>query len=265
MKKILSAFLFFFFFTCPCTAYDIQLNEQEISWIGGRIFANECSSRNDLLVQWNEGEDFLSLGIGHFIWYPSGRRGPFKESFPDFLKFAELYGADIPAWLRQDTNQPCPWLTKEEFLSSREEARHKELRDFLEQTKHLQTNFIIQRFKKDLDYMIEGILDHESQRKITRHIERLAATANGAYALVDYSNFKGMGTLLSERYKGKGWGLFQVLAQMRDENSAPDATREFAEAADRVLAQRVKNSPEGRNEQRWLAGWRNRIKTYTDY
>ncbi len=263
MKKFLLVFLIFLFFTRLCAAYNIQLDEQQISWIGARIFANECSSRNELLVQWNEGEDFLSLGIGHFIWYPGGRRGPFKESFPDFLKFAETYGADIPAWLRQDTSQPCPWLTKEEFLSNREEARHKELRDFLEKTKHLQTKFIIQRFKEDLAYMIESIPDYESQRNITRHIERLIATAKGTYTLVDYSNFKGTGILLSERYNGKGWGLFQVLTEMRDERSAPDAVGEFAEAADRVLTQRVKNSPEGRNEQRWLAGWRNRIKTYT--
>jgi hypothetical protein len=265
MKKFLLGFLLFLFFTRPCMAYDIQLDEQQTSWIGARIFANECSSRNDLLVQWNEGEDFLSLGIGHFIWYPSGKRGRFKESFPDFLKFAETHGVDIPAWLRQDTIQPCPWLTKEEFLSSREQVRFKELRDFLEQTKYLQAKFIIQRFKEDITYMIESIPDYESQRKITRRIERLIATANGAYALVDYSNFKGMGILLSERYDGKGWGLLQVLTEMRDENSAPDANREFVEAADRVLTQRVKNSPEGRNEQRWLAGWRNRIKTYTDY
>jgi hypothetical protein len=264
MKKFLLVFLIFYFFTRLCAAYNIQLDEQQISWIGARIFANECSSRNELLVQWNEGEDFLSLGIGHFIWYPGGRRGPFKESFPDFLKFAEIYGADIPAWLRQDTSQPCPWLTKEEFLSSREETRLKKLRDFLEQTKHLQTKFIIQRFKEDLAYMIESIPDYESQRNITRHIERLIATAKGTYALVDYSNFKGTGILPSERYNGKGWGLFQVLTEMRDERSAPDAVGEFAEAADRVLTQRVKNSPEGRNEQRWLAGWRNRIKTYTD-
>ena len=39
--------------------------------------------------------------------------------------------------------------------------------------------------------------------------------------------------------------------------------REFAKAGDKVLTRRIENSPPARNEAKWLPGWRNRLKTYT--
>jgi hypothetical protein len=78
--------------------------------------------------------------------------------------------------------------------------------------------------------------------------------------LVDYVNFKGEGTLPSERYKGQGWGLLQVLEEMGDR----PPLLEFRRAADTVLTRRVKNSPPGRGESRWLPGWKNRIRTYAE-
>jgi hypothetical protein len=82
----------------------------------------------------------------------------------------------------------------------------------------------------------------------------------GPYALVDYVNFKGERTLESERYKGEGWGLLQVLEAMREGL----ALVEFQRAAESVLSRRVKNSPPGRGESRWLPRWKNRIRTYAE-
>jgi hypothetical protein len=75
---------------------------------------------------------------------------------------------------------------------------------------------------------------------------------------VDYVNFKGEGTLETERYKGEGWGLLQVLETMGE----GPALQEFSRAADKVLTRRVQNSPPERGEQRWLAGWRSRVRSY---
>jgi hypothetical protein len=47
-----------------------------------KIWQNECNGTIAGLTSWNAGEDFASLGIGHFIWYPKGRRGPFEKVFP---------------------------------------------------------------------------------------------------------------------------------------------------------------------------------------
>jgi hypothetical protein len=78
--------------------------------------------------------------------------------------------------------------------------------------------------------------------------------------LMDYVNFKGEGVSPSERYRGQGWGLLQVLETMPATGPAIPA---FVEAADKVLTRRVANSPPARGEARWLAGWRNRLETYT--
>ena len=97
--------------------------------------------------------------------------------------------------------------------------------------------------------------------KIEEQFNRVAGSAQGCYALVDYVNFKGEGILETERYRGRGWGLMQVLAEMpgHPEGTAVDA---FADAAGRVLRERVENSPPERNERRWLPGWLNRVATY---
>ena len=40
------------------------------------------------------------------------------------------------------------------------------------------------------------------------------------------------------------------------------ANEDFADAAARVLARRVRNAPAGRREQRWLPGWLRRVESY---
>ena len=110
-----------------------------------------------------------------------------------------------------------------------------------------------------------GITD---DRYITRPEEMadryyaVASVPNGMYALIDYVNFKGEGTNPAEQYRGIGWGLRQVLEEMRPVSPGQPAAVEFAEAAKRVLQRRVDNSPPGRGEARWLAGWRNRCDSY---
>jgi hypothetical protein len=66
----------------------------------------------------------------------------------------------------------------------------------------------------------------------------------------------------SERYQGQGWGLRDVLLEMRGQPRAAAAANEFSEAAKRVLRRRVGNAPASRKESRWLPGWINRCETY---
>jgi hypothetical protein len=80
--------------------------------------------------------------------------------------------------------------------------------------------------------------------------------------LVDYVNFKGEGVLQTERYRGEGWGLLQVLEQMHGTESGSGAAIEFANSAAAILRRRVQSSPPGRHEARWLPGWLNRVHSY---
>jgi len=241
----------------------ISLTNEQAQWIGRKIFYNECAGKPELLVAWNKGEDFMSLGIGHFIWYPKDKKGPFKESFPKLLVFIKGKGKALPDWLETQEQAHCPWSTREEFLEDLENPKVADLRKFLMETKSLQLLFLVQRLTQALPKMLEAA-PGKSRPQIKKQFYRLAFTPAGMYALIDYVNFKGEGTLSTERYKGRGWGLLQVLEEMKGNEKGLPALQEFAQAAERVLTERVQNAPSGRNEQRWLPGWKNRLNTYVE-
>jgi hypothetical protein len=125
----------------------------------------------------------------------------------------------------------------------------------------LQVDFLIGRMHQALPKMLAAIPESE-RAQITKQFQRLASSAQGCYALIDYVNFKGEGVLETERYRGRGWGLLQALEGMPEGDTAQNAPREFAASAAQVLRERVNNSPPARNERRWLAGWLDRVATY---
>jgi len=235
----------------------IQLTPESSQKIGRKIWQNECGGTVEGLTSWNKGETFPSLGIGHFIWYPKGQEGPFQESFPPLIAFMKEKGAAVPAWLNATSDSP--WNTITEFNAAKSGAQMKELRTFLAGTIDLQTAFIVQRLQNALPKMKEEAKFRDKAR-LERNFYAVAQSPQGVYALIDYVNFKGEGTNPNERYKNQGWGLAQVLLEMKGERKGAAAATEFAEAAKRVLARRVKNAP--RNESQWLAGWNNRCETY---
>ena len=238
-----------------------QLSRQEIQQIGEKVFENECASKDENLIAWNEGEGFLSLGIGHFIWYPANSRKLFEGSFVKFLEYAKASSEKIPSWLDKKPFPACPWGSRDSFLSAQSDRRLIELRGFLIKTKSTQTAFIVKRLEEALPLILKHVSEG-SREKITFQFDRLIATPSGVYVLADYANFKGLGITPSEYYQGKGWGLLQVLKGMRGEDEAPDAVREFTRSANIVLTDRVNNSPLGRNEKRWLPGWQKRVNSY---
>lgn len=245
---------------CSTAQAAVSLSHQEAMRIGRKIWQNECGGTVSGLTSWNAGENFASLGIGHFIWYPAGARGPFEESFPPFVRYVEKRGAKLPELLLGRKSSACPWESREEFLAASSSQRMKNLRIFLVDTIDLQADFMVERLRHALPKMLAAAPAAERE-KIEMRFNRLANRAHGCYALIDYVNFKGDGVLETERYKGRGWGLRQVLEGMSDGNGA-SPLGEFADSAERVLRERVKNSPPERNEARWLPGWLRRVDTY---
>jgi hypothetical protein len=211
------------------------------------------------LTSWNTGENFASLGIGHFIWYPKGERGPFDESFPKFVEFAAIRRAKLPGVLV--AKDGCPWKSRAEFNQAAQSPAMKELRAFLASTIDLQAEFLVNRLRDSLPKMLAES-GSANQARVREQFDRVAGTGMGCYALVDYVNFKGEGVLATERYAGQGWGLLQVLEGMKDENTGRGAVKGFAESAKNVLKNRVRNAPPERNEGRWLPGWLKRVDTY---
>ena len=237
----------------------IDLSPAETRRIGNKIWQNECGGTVAGLTAWNAGENFASLGIGHFIWYPKGVRGPFDESFPKFVGFAASRGTKLPSVA--EAKGGCPWNSRAEFNTAAQSPAMKELRAFLARTVDLQADFLVRRLREALPKMLADAGNVE-QAQVREGFDRVASTANGCYALVDYVNFKGEGVLATERYAGQGWGLLQVLEGMKSDTNGREAVKSFAESAKAVLRNRVRNSPPDRNEARWLPGWLKRIDTY---
>jgi len=233
-----------------------ELPDAELARIGHKVWVNECAGTIPGLTSWNAGEDFASLGIGHFIWYPAGRRGPFEESFPPLAQYLAAHGQNVPAWVRET----CPWNTRAEFMAAQHSPRMEALRSLLARTVPLQARFLALRMHDALPKMLAAV-SPEAAGKVRENFERLETTGPGTFALIDYVNFKGEGTLATERYKGQGWGLLQVLEAMPESG---DLARAFSQAAKAVLARRVRNAPPARHEERWLPGWDARVDHYAE-
>jgi hypothetical protein len=234
------------------------LPPRELDVIGRRVWQNECGGSREGLTSWNTGENFASLGIGHFIWYPRGVNGPFEESFPLLLKFFAANNVKTPSWIKAE--DACPWSTRAEFTAAAKSEKMNELRDFLASTIDAQARFLVQRTENALPKML-AVAPSSQRARVKANYDRLAATPRGLFALVDYVNFKGEGTKESERYAGDGWGLLQVLEGMGESEGASPAAL-FARSAEDVLTRRVRNAPPERHEERWLGGWKNRVRAY---
>ena len=237
----------------------LTISKTELDVVAEKIFKNEAGGKREDLVYWNTGEDFPSLGIGHFIWYKQGQRGKFAESFPQLVAYYRKHDIKLPKIVEE--NSYSPWESREELFKLRSVGNKDivELTNFLYNTKAIQVSFIFERLENSLEKMLEIADNPENVKK---QFYRVAHSPNGLYPLIDYVNFKGEGTSRTETYNGDGWGLLQVLENMKGTGSGKAALEEFSDSAKFVLERRVKNSDPARNEKKWLAGWLNRCNTY---
>ncbi len=229
--------------------------------IGKKVWANECDGTVSGLTSWNGGEAFPSLGIGHFIWYPAGRAGPYVESFPLLMAYLKERGMEPPKWL--SPLGPCPWPNRRAFMADFNGPRLSGLRRFLASTVAEQSDFLFERLRLSQPQLSEG-LDGQDAARLKRNFQLLSESTAGTYALVDYVNFKGEGTQPSERYEGTGWGLRQALLAMKNPQGPLDAPGKFAKATASVLRKRVELSPPERDERQYLPGWLNRVASYSE-
>lgn len=255
MFRIIFIFLFslssFPLFSAP---YNVNLTATQAEQLGLLIWENEGKQKIKHLTTWNRGENFPSLGLGHFIWYPTTEKGPFKEQFPQLIQFMLKHDVELPQWLT--AAEVAPWKSREQFYAQFDKPQLTQLRTLLSEQLVLQVRFIILRLEKAIPSIIESSSPTE-QEIIMKNLQQLAMP-EGIFTLLDYVNFKGEGLNEKERYQGEGWGLKQVLLAMPVQYENP--LRSFGLAADEILTRRVKNAP--RDEFRWLKGWRSRVHSY---
>ena len=240
-----------------------NISKAELNAIGEKIFKNEAAGKKENLVYWNEGENFPSLGIGHFIWYKQGEPGIFEESFPQLVEFLKSKNVKLPKIMAE--NKYSPWKDRQELINLKTkkipDTDIEELTNFLYDNKDLQIMFIFKRLEASLEKMMAVSSNKENVKK---QFYRVASSPNGLYPLIDYVNFKGEGINPNERYNGQGWGLLQVLENMKGTETGKSALTEFSNSAKFVLQRRVNNSDPSKNERKWLQGWFNRCNTYSE-
>ncbi|MGL4403834.1 MAG: hypothetical protein ACRCTS_08995 [Fusobacteriaceae bacterium] len=235
-------------------------SKDELNHVGRLIYKNETGEKREFLVHWNKGEEFPSLGIGHFIWYPENfKEGRFDESFPGLVKFYKEKGVTVPKIM--ENNRYSPWTNIDEFMGAKKRGEMEELTAFLEGTKDIQIEYIFLRLQSALEKMMKA---SDKPEHVKEQFYRVANSKNGLYPLIDYVNFKGEGIKESERYGGEGWGLLQILELMEGKEVGKSALKEFSEKAVFVLDRRIDNSPEERGEKRWRENWRNRSRSYSN-
>jgi len=234
--------------------------------IGQKIWLNETGGKADAITSWNANEEFASLGIGHFIWFPIGKWLPFEESFPPLLEFMRKAKAHVPAWLDKTEIPACPWTSRAEFKKNFNSPEMKELRQFLLDTVAEQTQFLVARAQGAMNKILKNTPDGADREHIVAQFARVVRASDDLYPLIDYINFKGEGINPNETAVDKetgqrqGWGLKQVLLKMNGDASDPKAVRaEFTDAVQFILQQRVRNLPTNRVFE---AGWLRRAETY---
>jgi len=234
--------------------------------IGHKIWLNETGGRREALLSWNANEDFASLGIGHFIWFPVGKWLPYEESFPALLEFMRAKNVRLPAWLDQPQIPANPWTSRAEFRRHANSPQMNELRQFMLATVAEQTQFMVARAQGAMEKILKTTQDGAERDHLVRQFTRIIRASGDFYPLIDYINFKGEGTnpneaaVNHETGRRQGWGLKQVLLRMNGASGDAKTVRaEFADAAQAVLQQRVRNIPSNRVFE---AGWLRRVATY---
>ncbi len=233
--------------------------------IGIKIWFNESGGEVMGLTHWNEGEDFASLGIGHFIWHPyPSRHATFNSGFPNLLRYIKYRGINIPYWLRERNGLYCPWSSRKEFMNAQHSHKMAELRVFLQKTIPIQAEYMTRHLQEILPDLLESTPIQE-RWFIHEKFYSLARTPAGIYALVDYLNFKGSGVGNNTLYNYKhGSGLLQVLRGMKYAPPNYSPLRAYVWSAKNALIRRVEHSSSSQHTERWLAGWFNRLNTYLD-
>jgi hypothetical protein len=238
-----------------------SLTPYELSVISDKIYKNETGGDSKYLMYWSPNENFASLGIGHFIWYPKNEPKRFDETFPSMIDYYVANKVEVPKWLLQARKIGAPWKNKEVFERARSDKEFQQLKNILMNTKALQTQFFFDRVHASIPEIITHVAP-EYRKHIVSNYNALVKTVGGLYPLIDYINFKGKGIKATERYNNQGWGLLQVLKNMRPVAKGSSALAEFSRVAYLMLERRVRNSPIEKNEKRWLPGWKKRTDTY---
>ena len=157
----------------------LKIDKVTAAELGRLIWRNEGAGQSKYLTWWNDGEEFASLGIGHFIWYPVGRSGPFRESFPGLIEYLARGGTVIPRWLELAVAGGCPWPDRQTFMQDWNGPRLAGLRALLARTVAEQSRFMAQRLAPAFERILAATETPAERRAVMTNFRALASSAGG--------------------------------------------------------------------------------------
>lgn len=234
-------------------------NKNNISSIASFIESSETNNNKSNLFFKGKNENFLSMGVGHFIWTNDNK---YDETFPKFIDFFKTQnsGINVPKLLLEK-DPPLDKSGNVKKIKDFTEDQKTEITKFLFKTKDIQVLFILKRTEKSLFKIINTEKDEKINKKLIENINKILQYADKnpeiIAMMIDYVNFKGDGTNENERTNsGKGWGLKQVILGMNFDN---DVKNEFIKSAKNVLQNRIN---EDKNIKKRENGWMKRVDNY---
>jgi len=235
---------------------EILVDKSEANSIGLKIAKNQGITHPTKQISWHIDNKYASLGIANFIWFPEIPVST-QPSFNGLLKYiSQTQG--LPVWL-VDKDYP-PWSSRQDYLSSKHDLFKRQLNDFLQKNIDTQTQYLIIFLEARLPKMLDQIKSPFAKMHLYENFYHIAMEKNGVYALIDYFVFQGDGIYASDRYRNQGWGLLQVLDNMKGKSN--NLLREFIYSANLLLTRRIANGSSEEEEQ--LANWRIRLNTYLE-
>ena len=141
--------------TLKCNSHNLTKEQKKV--LSQEIWKNETGKKEKFLVFWNPNEEFLSLGIGHFTWYPNGATKIYTQTFPSLLALFQKKDVLLPEWLKKATLNGSPWQNKKEFYDAQKQndSRIEYLKTLLTNNMSLQVDFIIERLDKSFPNIVK--------------------------------------------------------------------------------------------------------------
>jgi hypothetical protein len=155
-----------------------RISSTEVRRIGDQIFQNESGGDVNKLIHWNKGENFASMGIGHFTWYPAGRKQSFGNTFPGMLTYLESRGVRLPQWIKHAKRSGAPWRTRSQLLRDKHNPQVQQLQRILFETRYLQAEYIMQRAQRAMPKLVTTAPPHLRPR-VASNLNAVANSRGG--------------------------------------------------------------------------------------
>jgi len=158
---------------------DMKLSREQLLAVAEKIFQNETGGVRNNLVDWNDGENFPSLGIGHFTWFKASGDKDIQELIAFFDNTRDIQVMFIYDRLKSS-------LDKMIQASSNKENLKNQFDRMVNTPNGLYALIDYVNFKGE---GLKGVSSYNNVAWGLRQVlENMKGTATGQSALVEFSN-----------------------------------------------------------------------------